>query len=550
MTTWLARRDAAAVAAEVATAAAAAGPDRPLAGLRLAVKDNIDVAGLPTTAGCPAFARDPSASAPVVTRLEAAGAVVVGKAALDQFATGLVGTRSPHGALETPLAPGHVSGGSSSGSAVAVATGEADIALGTDTAGSGRVPAAFCGIVGLKPTYGWLPVTGVVPACRSFDCVSVFARDVATAAHAVEAAAGGDPDDPLGRPAPHRAHPTGVTRIGVPAGDVLARWCDADTLAAWTALLAGDLAALGHEVVEVDLTDYLAAGELLYGGALVAERHAAVGAFVDAHRDEVDPVVGSIISAAGRVPATAYLADRARLDVLRVRAARTWEVVDAMVVPTAPTHPTVAEVAADPVGVNARLGRFTNGCNLVDWCAAAVPVGSRPDGLPFGVTVLGPAWSDRAVWAVGAALAGQGPPAGAPDRVGPDPGVGAVHLAVCGAHLEGQPLHHQLAGRGARLVARTATAPTYRLVALATDPPKPGLVRVATGGAAIEVEVWALDPGAFGSFVAEVPPPLAIGTVALADGTSVPGFTCEALAVDGAADITVHGGWRAWLAAR
>jgi allophanate hydrolase len=320
----------------------------------------------------------------------------------------------------------------------------------------------------------------------------------------------------------------------------VARWGDARTTRAFAAL---DVGALGYEVVEVDLTAYLAAGELLYEGALVAERHAAVGAFVDAHPDDVDPVVGAIISAAGRLPASDYLRDRARLDDLAADAARVWEVVDAVVVPTTPGHPTVAEVDADPLGANAALGRFTNGCNLVGWCAAAVPVGTTPDGLPFGVTVLGPAWSDREVWAVGAALAGQP----APSPVAP---ADEVLLAVCGAHLDGQPLNHQLTGRGARLVARTATAPSYRMVALATDPPKPGLVRVAEGGAAIEVEVWGLGPAAFGAFVAEVPAPLAIGTVALADGSEVPGFTCEPVAVDGAADITAHGGWRAWLAHR
>lgn len=516
MTAWIAR----------------SGAVVPPGALRLGVKDNIDVAGLPTTAGCPAFSYAPAVSAPVVSRLEADGAVVVGKTALDQFATGLVGTRSPWGALESPLAPGFVSGGSSSGSAVAVATGEADVAFGTDTAGSGRVPAAFCGIVGLKPTPGWLPTEGVVPACRSFDCVSVFARSVGVAAAAVSAAA-----DPV----PAAAQSAGpVRRIGVPSASVLAACSDAYR-AAWEAL---DLAALGAEVVEVDLTAYLAAGDLLYGGALVAERHAAVGAFVDAHPDEVDPVVGSIISAAGRISASDYLRDLERLAGLRAAADETWSTVDAVVLPTAPHHPTLAEVAADPVRANAALGRFTNGCNLVGWCAAAVPGGTTDAGLPFGVTVLGPAWSDGAVWAVGAAIAGQEAPA---PHVGRD---AEIRLAVCGAHLEGQPLNHQLTSRGARLVARTATAPTYRMVAIPTDPPKPGLVRVASGGAAVEVEVWSLGPAAFGSFVAEVPAPLAIGTVLLADGTAVPGFTCEGIAVAGAPDITGHGGWRAWLASR
>ncbi|HMJ74352.1 MAG TPA: allophanate hydrolase [Iamia sp.] len=526
MTPWITRRDPSDVAAE----AALVDPALPLAGLRLAVKDNIDVAGMPATAGCPAYAFGPEVSAAVVTRLEAAGAVVAGKTALDQFATGLVGTRSPHGALESPLAPGSVSGGSSSGSAVAVATGEADIALGTDTAGSGRVPAAFCGIVGLKPTKGWLPTTGVVPACRSFDCVSVFARDVATAALAVEAAGG---------PCPSSAA-SPVRRLGVPGTAVVERWCDGETLAAWTAL---DLAGYGYEVVEVDLDAYLAAGDLLYGGALVAERHAAVGAFVDAHPDEVDPVVGPLITAAGKLTASAYLRDVERLAELSHAAATVWSEVDAVVMPTTPSHPTIAEVAADPIGANAALGRFTNGCNLVDWCAAAVPAGTKPDGRPFGVTVFGPAGSDRAVWAVGAVIAGQPAPATSDDRPSDE-----VLLAVCGAHLEGQPLNHQLTDRRARLVARTATAPDYRMVALPTDPPKPGMFRVASGGAPLEVEVWALGAAGFGSFVAEVPAPLAIGSVVLADGTTVSGFTCEPVAIDGAPDITAHGGWRAYLA--
>ena len=533
MTVWITRRAPDVVAAE----AAAVDPDLPLAGARLAVKDNIDVAGLPTTAGCPAFAFEPGTTATVVRRLVAAGATVAGKTNLDQFATGLVGTRSPYGVVANPLAPGHVSGGSSSGSAVAVALGEADIALGTDTAGSGRVPAAFCGVVGLKPTWGWLPVTGVLPACRSFDCVSVFARTVAGAAAAVEAAAGFDPDDPWSRPPlPGSIGP--VRRVGVPGADVLEKWCDRPVAEAFAAL---DLAALGYGVQVVGLDDYFEAGDLLYAGALVAERHAAVGAFIEAHPDDVDPSVGRIITAAGRLTASALAADQERLAVLRRRAASVWDQVDAIVMPTAPTHPTVDQVAADPIGVNAALGRFSNGCNLLDWCAAAVPAGTRADGLPFGVTVLGPAWSDRAVWAVGAAVAGQAaPPVPAPP--------GLVQVAVCGAHLDGQPLNHQLTDRGAHLVRRTSTAPAYRMVALDTVPPKPGVVRVAEGGAALEVEVWALDAAGFGAFVDEVPAPLVIGTVELADGRTVNGFLCEPHGVADGTDITSYGGWRGWLA--
>lgn len=536
MTVWIARRADDDVASDVA----AVDPAAPLAGLRLGVKDNIDVAGLPTTAACPAFAYEPERFAPVVDRLVGAGAVVVGKTNLDQFATGLVGTRSPYGAVESPLAPGRVAGGSSSGSAAAVALGEVDAALGTDTAGSGRVPAAFCGVVGLKPTRGWLPTTGVVPACRSFDCVSVFARDVATAARVVEAAAGPDAGDPLSRPAPGVGSTAGpVRRIGVPSAALLDATCEREVVAAFASV---DLAVTGAEVVEVDLGAYLAAGDLLYGGALVAERHAAVGAFVDAHPDDVDPVVGAIVTAAGAVTASALAADQHRLRVLAAEAAATWDRVDAIVVPTAPRHPTLAEVAADPVGVNAALGRFTNGCNLVDWCAAAVPTAPRGDGLPFGVTVLGPAWHDREIWAVAAAIAGQDLPA---DASSDEAGAAPILLAVGGAHLSGEPLNHQLVDRGGRLVATTTTAPTYRMVALPTDPPKPGIVR-ADAGAALEVEVWALDAAGFGSFVDAVPAPMVIGTVELADGTTVNGFLCEPHALVGAPDITGHGGWRAW----
>ncbi len=544
MTTWITRRDAEVVRAE----AEAVDPALPLAGLVMAVKDNIDVAGLPTTAGCPAYAYEPTTSAPVVDHLVAAGAVVAGKTNLDQFATGLVGTRSPYGALESPLAPGHVSGGSSSGSAVAVATGEADIGLGTDTAGSGRVPAAFCGIVGLKPTPGWLSTRGVVPACRSLDCVSVFARDVATAARAVEAAAGFDATDPWSRPEP-LAMPTGaVRRVGVPAAEVVASWCDPAVTRAFAAL-SGRLRGLDLEVVQVDIDAYLEAGELLYGGALVAERHAAVGAFVAAHPNEVDPTVAQIITAAGRLPAHALAADLGRVRELRRQASALWTTVDAALVPTAPFHPTLAAVALEPLAVNAALGRFTNGCNLLGWCAAAAPVGERPDGLPFGVTLLGPAWSDRRLWTAAATIAGQPPPAPVPARTrGANGACGTVHLAVCGAHLDGLALNHQLVERGAELVSRTTTAATYRMVRLATDPPKPGLSRVLRGGGAIEVEVWALGTGAFGSFVDEVPAPLVIGTIELADGSMVNGFLCEPHALDGAEDITHHGGWRAWLA--
>ena len=533
MTTWITRRPDDEVEAEVL---AARGTGLPLAGLRLAVKDNIDVAGLPTTAGCPAYSRLPDASAPVVERLVAAGATVMGKTNLDQFATGLVGTRSPYGACESPAAPGRVSGGSSSGSAVAVATGEVDLALGTDTAGSGRVPAALCGIVGIKPTRGWLSTRGVVPACRSIDCVSVFARDLARAAAAVDAAAGWDEADPWSRRPPCTAPGRPVRRLGIPRREVLERWCDPEVADAF-----GAREWIGFQVIEVDLDPYLEAGRLLYEGAFVAERQAGFGAFVAGHPDDVDPVVRDIVTAAARLPAHALAADIDRLAQLRRRFDAVWDEVDAIVMPTAPSHPTLDDVVADPFGTSATLGRFTNGTNLLDLCGVAVPAGTRTDGLPLGVTVLGPAWTDRAMWAAAGTLIGAPAP--------PLPPSADVTLAVCGAHLEGEPLHHQLGDRGARLVVRTVTAPRYRMHLLPTEPPKPGLVRVPQGqGASLEVEVWSLDVAAFGSFVAEVPSPLTIGTVELADGSWTKGFLCEAHALAGTADITHQGGWRAWLA--
>ncbi|WP_093417057.1 allophanate hydrolase [Saccharopolyspora flava] len=497
-----------------------AGEALPLAGKLVAVKGNIDVAGLPTTAGCPAYAYRPAADAPAVARLRAAGALVLGTTNLDQFATGLVGTRSPHGAVRNAVDPDRISGGSSSGSAVAVALGIADLALGTDTAGSGRVPAALNGIVGLKPTNGLISTEGVVPACASIDCVTVFARTVGEAHRALDVLA---PPVPASTPAaPHR--------IGVPAPEDLGRlapgWAEA------FADVSERFRASGAELVHVDLTPFLRAAELLYQGAFVAERYAAVGEFVDAHRDEVDPVVGEIISAAGQIPAHRAFTDQRRLAELAAEAEVQLRGVDALLLPTTTGHPTIAEVAADPVGVNSALGRFTNFANLLGLAALAIPAG-RVGGLPFGVTLVGAAHQDRALAHVADLLAETEP----------------VLLAVAGAHLSGQPLNHQLTDRNARLVRTTTTAPVYRLHALRTTPPKPGLVR-AEAGKAVEVEVWELTASAFGSFVAALPAPMTIGAVELSDGSTVRGFLCEPAALHDAEDITHHGGWRNYLAER
>ncbi|WP_329624983.1 allophanate hydrolase [Streptomyces sp. NBC_01255] len=521
-----AREDAEADAAAV-DARIAAGERLPLAGTVFAVKGNIDVAGLPTTAGCPAYAYRPAADAPAVARLKAAGAVLLGTTNLDQFATGLVGTRSPYGAVRNAVDPAYVSGGSSSGSAVAVALGIADFALGTDTAGSGRVPAALNGIVGLKPTIGLVPTDGVVPACASLDCVTVFARTLPEAERALSFMAA-----PSARelPALEQRRP-GPWRIAVPdpgqLGELDKGWPEAFRSAATR------LADAGAEILPVDLTPFTEAAAMLYEGAFVAERYTAVGTFVDARAGsaDLDPTVAGIISRARDIPAHRLYADREKLSALRTRAVVALGDADALLLPTTPGHPTLAEVAADPVGTNARLGRFTNSTNLFDLAAVAVPAG-EVNGLPFGVMLIGPAFTDERLARVAGLLTT--PP---------------LRLAVVGAHLSGQPLNGQLLALGGRLVRTTTTAPAYRLYALDTVPPKPGLVRAREGGAAIETEVWQLPAEGLGALLAALPRPMALGSVELADGTSVPGFLCEPEALDGAREITSYGGWRAALAA-
>lgn len=523
---WIGLRPEEEVAAEArdVDARAAAGEPLPLAGTLLGVKGNIDVAGLPTTAGCPSYGYEPGADAPAVAALRAAGAIVLGSTNMDQFATGLVGTRSPYGAVRSALDPERVAGGSSSGSAVAVALGLVDLALGTDTAGSGRVPAAFNGIVGLKPTRGLVSTDGVVPACASLDCVSVFARTLPEARRALALLA--SPVAPPRRPGPWRVAVVPTDRLGE---------LDDGWAAAYEA--AQDrLARHGVQLGTIDPAPFGEAASLLYEGAFVAERYTAVGAFVDRGGADLDPTVARIVRAARDLPAHRLFADRERLAVLRARAAAELADADALLLPTTPGHPTLAEVAADPVGANTRLGRFTNSANLLDLCAVAVPAG-EVDGRPFGVMLLGAAGSDERVAEIAALLE---PP---------------LRLAVVGAHLSGQPLNPQLLALGARLAAATTTAPEYRLYALDTVPPKPGLVRVPaetggeakSAGAEIEAEVWELTPAALGALLAALPRPMALGSVALRDGSVVTGFLCEPAALEGAEDITAHGGWRGYL---
>jgi allophanate hydrolase len=519
-----------------------------------AIKDNIDVAGMPTTAGCPSYAYAPAADAPAVARLRAAGALPVGKTNLDQFATGLVGTRSPHGCPRNPHDPALIPGGSSSGSAVAVAAGLVPFALGTDTAGSGRVPAACTGIVGLKPTRGWISTRGVVPAVRSLDCVSVFALTVADAWTVATAAAGYDAEDPFARMPDWPALPPGPLRIGAPPAAALGD-CDPHLLAAWQGALAG-LAALGHEIVAIDPAPFLAAADLLYGGAWVAERTAAVGAFLANDPPGVDPTVAGIVRGGLRHDAVAAWRGTYELARLRRLADAAWGAADVLALPTIPLHPTISAVRADPLALNARLGRFTNFANLLDTCALALPAGLTPAGLPAGLTLFAPAWHDAVLARLAAALqAHLGLPLGAtglrasatvPALDLPD---GGVTVAVFGAHLRGQPLNRQVVAWGGRYAGDCRTAPVYRCHLLVGPPDRPGLVRCSLGSAGVSLpgELWHLPAAGFGLLTASVAPPLAIGTVLLADGRAVKGFVCEEDPARSTPDISSYGGWRAWL---
>ncbi|MED5812134.1 allophanate hydrolase [Mycolicibacterium sp. 050232] len=519
---------------------AALAGDGPLAGLVLAVKDNVDVAGIPTTAACPDFSYIPDADAPAVTALKAAGAVVIGKTNLDQFATGLVGTRSPYGAVRDSRRPEYISGGSSSGSAVAVALGFADIAIGTDTAGSGRVPAGLQGIVGIKPTVGVVSTDGVVPACASYDCVTIFAADLATAQSAMAVMSAGAPQRQWPADVPFAAPAT--PRIAIP--DTLAGLDDA-----WQAAF-GDAVrqakAAGFDMVPIPMDDFFAAAGLLYNGALVAERWDAVGEFVSTARHDtgLDPTVASIVIAAGAHSAVDLLRDRRRVEELRQTALAQLAGCHALMVPTAPEHPRIDEVSADPVAVNSRMGRYTNFCNLFDMCAIAVPAGTVSDGAQFGITLLATGFHDGVI----ADLAARFLDVPSAETWPESGGAPLTELAVFGAHLRGQPLEHQLTGRGARWAGPITTAPHYRLYALDTVPPKPGLTRVAEGGAPIVGERWLLSPAALGEFLAELPTPMLLGKVELDDGRWITGFGCDHIAPTQGRDITEYRGWLAAMA--
>jgi len=535
--------------ARAVDARVASGERLPLAGVPFAVKDNIDVEGVATTAACPSFAYRPQRSSTIIQRLLAAGAVCLGKTNLDQFATGLVGTRSPYGAPRCVFNREFVSGGSSSGSAVAVAAGLVAFALGTDTAGSGRVPAAFNGLIGLKPTRGRWSTDGVVPACRSLDCVSVLTGSVTDAALVDEVVAGFDAADPYSR---HPLAPPPLPsafRFGVPRAEQLQFFGD-DASSRLYQEAVNRVMAAGGTRIEVDIGPLLKAAQLLYSGPWVAERTAVIEDFLAKSPGAIHPIVRAIIAAGAGTTGVQVFRGQHELQGLMRQAETLWSVINVLVLPTAPTIYRVSELLAEPVALNTNLGLYTNFVNLLDMSAVAVPAGFRDNGTGFGISLVGKAFMDRplldlAQRYLNSAAAIVSPPLDLTPRPR------SIQLAVVGAHLSGMPLHWQLSSRHARLVGATHTGAFYRLYAMAnTTPPKPALIHTGSsgGGSAIAVEVYELELAAFGSFVAEIPAPLAIGSVVLADGSIVKGFIAEPRATEGARDITSLGGWRAYIA--
>ena len=530
----------------------------PLFGVPVAVKDNIDAKGMPTTAACPAFSYLPSHDATSVAKLRAAGAIIIGKTNLDQFATGLVGVRSPYGIPNNPIRADLIPGGSSSGSAIAVAAGLVPLALGTDTAGSGRVPAMLNNVVGLKPSLGLISTAGVVPACRTLDCVSVFSLTVDDAMMALQAMAGPDGADPFSRSRPlaeMTAFPAQL-RLGIPRPGQLIFFGDHDSEKAYGKALTR-WTGLGARLVEFDLEPFYETARLLYEGPWVAERYLVIRNLLASSPDSIHPVTREIMAAGARLTAADTFAALYRLQALRRVAERAFNTIDTLVLPTAPTVYSTAQVLANPIELNSRLGTYTNFVNLLDLCGLALPAAIRPDGIPFGITLLAPAGHDALLASIGRVFHAdtqlkvgakgvmQPPLAVVPVSANAD----EIPIAVVGAHLSGMVLNFELRSLGGRLLEQTVTAPDYKLYALDTTPPKPGMLRVEAGkGSPIELEVWALSASAFGKFVATIPPPLSIGTIRLADGRGVKGFIAEPAALAGARDISAFGGWRAFMA--
>jgi allophanate hydrolase len=555
---FISLRDEKAALAEAEALSAKDAAQLPLYGIPVAVKDNIDVAGLPTTAACPAFSYMPALDATSVARLRAAGAIMIGKTNLDQFATGLVGVRSPYGIPNNPLRADLIPGGSSSGSAVAVSTGLVPLALGTDTAGSGRVPAMFNNIVGLKPSLGLVSTAGMVPACRTLDCVSVFSLTVDDAMTALTAMAGPDGADPFSRSRPlaqMSAFPTSL-KLGVPRagqliffGDKASEAAYGEALKRWT--------SLGATLVGFDLEPFYETARLLYEGPWVAERYLVIRNLLASSPDSIHPVTREIAAGGARLTAADTFAALYRLQALRRVAERAFANIDALVLPTVPTVYSTAQVLANPVELNSRLGTYTNFVNLLDLCGLALPAAMRSDDAPFGITLLAPTGQDARLASIGRvfhadtklSLGARGVPQAPLPILTAGVSGDEIAIAVVGAHLSGMALNGELKALRGRLLETAMTAPDYKLYALDTAPPKPGMLRVEAGtGMSIELELWALPAAAFGEFVAAIPPPLSIGTIRLADGRGVKGFLVEPAAINGAKDISAFRGWRAFVA--
>jgi allophanate hydrolase len=530
----------------------------PLLGVPVAVKDNIDALGMPTTAACPAFSYLPARDSTAVAKLRAAGAIIIGKTNLDQFATGLVGVRSPYGIPVNPMRADLIPGGSSSGSAVAVSAGLVPLALGTDTAGSGRVPAMLNNIVGLKPSLGLISTAGLVPACRTLDCISVFSLAVDNAMTALQIMAGLDGADPFSRNRPlagMTAFPANL-RLGIPRNGQLIFFGDRDSEKAYGDALKR-WTSLGATLVEFDLEPFYETARLLYEGPWVAERYLVIRNLLASSPDSIHPVTREITAAGARLTAADTFAALYRLQALRRVAECAFANIDAIVLPTAPTVYSTAQVLANPIELNSRLGTYTNFVNLLDLCGLALPAAMRPDDIPFGITLLAPAGRDAQLASIGRIFhADTKLPIGSKSLAQPpltalpaSANGEEIAVAVVGAHLSGMALNGELKALGGRLLEEAMTAPDYKLYALDTAPPKPGMLRVEPGaGTPIKLELWALSAAAFGKFVAAIPPPLSIGTIRLADGRDVKGFIVEAAAVNRARDISAFGGWRAFMA--
>lgn len=529
---------------------------KPLWGVPFAIKDNVDAAGAPTTAACPAYAYEAGEDAFAVAALRDAGAILIGKTNLDQFATGLVGVRTPYPVPRNALDPNIVPGGSSSGSGVAVALGMVTFAIGTDTAGSGRVPAALNNIVGLKPSLGALSNAGVVPACLTLDTLSIFALTVEDAYTAFRAAAVYNPADAYSRPFsfPALGGTPPTFRIGIP--DAATReFCGDDVHAAAFDAALDDIRSLGGEIIEIDFTPFYETAQMLYGGVWVAERYTVIQELLESNPDAVHPVTRQVVEVAKQFDAADTFRSFYKLQAFKRQLQPVIDGVDMLCVPSIPTFFTVADLEADPIGPNSRFGTYTNFVNLLDMCGIAVPTKPRSDGRPGSVTLLARAGRDEKVAALAARLHEQSDTTlGATgwslpvrESMSEQPVPDEIALAVVGAHMSGLPLNHELTRLGARFLKATKTAGSYKLYSLPGGPPKrPGLLNTA-GGAAIDIEIWALPASNFGEFIRGVPRPLGIGTLVLEDGTEVKGFLCESLAVQDAEDVTPFGGWRAYL---